>query len=378
MNMKNICIALIYSCILTFNMSCTKKNKSNERNTSFATIKQKSDCDKILYQFFYTSDFEKKEKYEVRIDEIRNDTIIIKAFTRNNLSDNPQIKQIVESVVGWFIIPPKRDALYLSLNALDPIEPNFKKIKTKEKYFKDFLNCINQKKTNEMKNETSFTDLFNEGTNIEFTPNDLNKNNPDILEFKEKLSLFENQHPLPEDFETENLSYLINNETFFDSQYYTNSNWLQYFITKYKIEISKLNTLMEQAIRQEDFDAVKILLTNEYIVSEKEITIASETKKDSYEKIDEDKKEGYESYLISSSKIDEIKDLLKAKFNSNKISDPDGFTNLRKDKTSSSEILQKVNSGEFVEVLDNSEDWSLVKTKEGKQGYVHKSRIKSN
>lgn len=60
------------------------------------------------------------------------------------------------------------------------------------------------------------------------------------------------------------------------------------------------------------------------------------------------------------------------------IYDPDGFTNLRKEKNSSSEILQKIKTGSEIEVLDNSSDWWLIQTKEGKEGYVHKSRIKSN
>ncbi len=58
------------------------------------------------------------------------------------------------------------------------------------------------------------------------------------------------------------------------------------------------------------------------------------------------------------------------------IQDPDGFINLRKGKSASSEILQKINSGEYISVLDNSGDWILVKTKEGKIGYVHKSRVR--
>ncbi|MGI9582230.1 SH3 domain-containing protein [Chryseobacterium sp. RRHN12] len=58
------------------------------------------------------------------------------------------------------------------------------------------------------------------------------------------------------------------------------------------------------------------------------------------------------------------------------IQDSDGFTNLRKEKNSSSQILQKINTGEQVEVLDQNGDWWLVVSKEGKKGYVHKSRIK--
>jgi len=59
------------------------------------------------------------------------------------------------------------------------------------------------------------------------------------------------------------------------------------------------------------------------------------------------------------------------------IHDEDGFTNLRKDKNASSEILQKIPSGQQIEVLDDSGDWFLIKTKEGKQGFVHRSRVKS-
>lgn len=54
----------------------------------------------------------------------------------------------------------------------------------------------------------------------------------------------------------------------------------------------------------------------------------------------------------------------------------DGYTNLRKDKNTTSQILQKINTGEKIEVLDQSGDWWLVVSKEGKKGYVHKSRIK--
>lgn len=59
------------------------------------------------------------------------------------------------------------------------------------------------------------------------------------------------------------------------------------------------------------------------------------------------------------------------------IQDSDGFTNLRKEKNSSSQILEKINTGEEVEVLDQNGDWWLVVSKAGKKGYVHKSRIKS-
>lgn len=60
------------------------------------------------------------------------------------------------------------------------------------------------------------------------------------------------------------------------------------------------------------------------------------------------------------------------------VQDADGFTNLRKEKNSLSEVLQTIRSGEKVEILDSSGDWWLVVTKQDRKGYVHKSRVKSN
>jgi len=55
--------------------------------------------------------------------------------------------------------------------------------------------------------------------------------------------------------------------------------------------------------------------------------------------------------------------------------DPDGYTNLRKEKSSTSFILEKVKTGELVEVIKQSGDWYLVKTKSGNEGYIFKTKI---
>lgn len=224
----------------------------------------------------------------------------------------------------------------------------------------------------------SFTDLFNEGTVIKFTPKDLNKDNEEIQDFRKKLELYENQNPLTEDFDIENLSYLVNNETFFDSQSYVDSSWLSYFITKYKIEASQLGNLMSTAINQEDFNAVKVLMDNGYVISKKDLNVLTDREIEVQEKIKENKTDGYVSYLVENSKISQISQFLKQKYAMNKISDPDGFTNLRKDKSTSSEILQKIKSGEHIEVVDNTDKWFFVKTKEGKEGYIYGNRIKAS
>lgn len=57
--------------------------------------------------------------------------------------------------------------------------------------------------------------------------------------------------------------------------------------------------------------------------------------------------------------------------------DPDGYTNLRKDKNSTSVIIEKIKSGERVEILNDSENWWLIKTNSGNKGYVYKTKIKA-
>lgn len=60
-----------------------------------------------------------------------------------------------------------------------------------------------------------------------------------------------------------------------------------------------------------------------------------------------------------------------------KISDVDGYTNLRKEKNAKSEIITKINTGTIIKVIDDTGDWWYIQTKDGKKGYVHKSRIVS-
>lgn len=239
------------------------------------------------------------------------------------------------------------------------------------------LNKKKPKMTNDNTTDTktaSFADLFDEGSNIDFTPADLSKNTPEINAFKSKLSAFEASNPEPSDFDFDDLSLLINNETFSNNERFVNSSWLEYFMNKYPFKRPITDKLMNLAIAQEDLSAVKILSKN-YIFSQKEIEQAKEKKvyKDGLRgKLDTE-----EYYDPAFSKIDQILAFITTSYSKNHIQDPDGFTNLRKDKTTTSQILDKINSGQNVDVVDNYGDWFLVKTKTGKEGYVHKTRIKS-
>ena len=56
------------------------------------------------------------------------------------------------------------------------------------------------------------------------------------------------------------------------------------------------------------------------------------------------------------------------------INDPDGYTNVRKERSSKSDILFKVYKNKRFKIIDNSENWWLIEYK-GKQGYMYKNRI---
>lgn len=66
----------------------------------------------------------------------------------------------------------------------------------------------------------------------------------------------------------------------------------------------------------------------------------------------------------------------KNKQNKFEIFDKDGYTNLRADKNSSSKIIDKLISGEEIKIIESLDDWWYIKTKTGKTGYVHKSRVR--
>ncbi|MCC9041548.1 hypothetical protein LNQ81_02300 [Myroides sp. M-43] len=104
------------------------------------------DCNVLLAKIMKNSDFEYPNKdYYVRIEDTTGGNVIIKVYVRNNLSDNPKKPQMVESVISWLIIQPQRDGIYQSMNALDSVDPDFKKLKVDTKAFESLVKCIDSK-----------------------------------------------------------------------------------------------------------------------------------------------------------------------------------------------------------------------------------------
>jgi len=58
------------------------------------------------------------------------------------------------------------------------------------------------------------------------------------------------------------------------------------------------------------------------------------------------------------------------------IFDKDGYCNLRKYGNAKSEVIEKIENNEIINVLDSSEDWWFIQTNKGLVGFIHKSRIK--
>lgn len=69
--------------------------------------------------------------------------------------------------------------------------------------------------------------------------------------------------------------------------------------------------------------------------------------------------------------------IAKNKNNQFEIFDKDGFTNLRNDKGTSAKIIDKINSGEKIKIIESVDEWWKIKTDKNQVGYVHKSRIRA-
>ncbi|UVD80503.1 MULTISPECIES: hypothetical protein [Myroides] len=132
--------AIINSISVFFLFSCINVFASNKSKIA------PNDCNYILSKVIKHSNFEYTDSnYFVRIEDISDDSIIIKAYVRDNLSDDPKHPHMVESAIAWFVIQPQRDGIYQSMGALNPDSIEFRKLNIDSKMFQSLLKCIDKK-----------------------------------------------------------------------------------------------------------------------------------------------------------------------------------------------------------------------------------------
>jgi hypothetical protein len=126
--------------------SCKKNDVSNlenpvQSNDSISEKKapQINSCDDAIYQIIKSSNLKKPSDFKTSIDEIVNDSITIKVYIENNVSDNQKEKNRVESVVAWVLFLPHEKKL-LNITS-DPDFPKALNFEYPQSYSELFKLC---------------------------------------------------------------------------------------------------------------------------------------------------------------------------------------------------------------------------------------------
>ncbi|MCP2025473.1 hypothetical protein L1276_000613 [Flavobacterium sp. HSC-32F16] len=122
-------IFIIISLIL---ISC-KDSKLEKSNNSFGNTSienAKNTCEDIIYQIIKSSklDLRGQNDFLTKIDRIEDDNVTIQVYIENNVSEDPKVKQIVESTIAWLVLNVNDRKLYnTSADPDNPIEVEFDK-----------------------------------------------------------------------------------------------------------------------------------------------------------------------------------------------------------------------------------------------------------
>ncbi|SDQ12808.1 hypothetical protein SAMN05421664_0637 [Chryseobacterium soldanellicola] len=133
---------------ILFMFGCKKgPNKSEQVLAKIDTAKNEAKvsesnkiytCEDILREIVLSSDVEAVKKFKdifIRVENISEDKITIELYTKNNLSDSPGQKQIVENAVAWLEFLPSSNQLQDI--TLDPESPKI------ANYDKNILSKVN-------------------------------------------------------------------------------------------------------------------------------------------------------------------------------------------------------------------------------------------
>ncbi|WP_415325556.1 hypothetical protein [Chryseobacterium sp. MMS23-Vi53] len=131
--------------ILFFLLGCKKSDSQNLKQTQTISLhnnnnltEEKITCYDIIKKIVESSDLNLsmyKGNYNIRIENMQSDSIIIQVYTENNLSNNPNKKQLVESTIAWLAFVPKNKKLInTTSNPQNPINLKYKYLKLDELY----------------------------------------------------------------------------------------------------------------------------------------------------------------------------------------------------------------------------------------------------
>lgn len=123
-------IILVVSLIL---IGCKDSNPlgANDSLKNVVIEKSKLTCEDIIFEIVKSSDLnlkDYKDDYFVRIEKNENNLINVKVYVENNLSDDPKVKQMVESTIAWLTLDINDNKLFnITADPDNPIELNFDK-----------------------------------------------------------------------------------------------------------------------------------------------------------------------------------------------------------------------------------------------------------
>lgn len=123
-------IVIIVVSLILFSCKDSKTQESNDLPKNVIAENTKLTCEDIAYQIVKSSNLELRgqKNFLTQIDRIEGDKITIHVYIENNLSDDPNKKQIVESTIAWLSLNVNDNKLFNTTADPDnPIELDFDK-----------------------------------------------------------------------------------------------------------------------------------------------------------------------------------------------------------------------------------------------------------
>lgn len=167
--MKNIFLLLsffiLFSCKNPQNDSSKiEDNKSLEipKTKGLEIETSKLTCEAVIYKIIKSSNLDTKNQktFFTQIDRIENNKITIHVYFENNLSDNPKVKQMVESTLAWLELDPNESTLYNTTADPDnPIRLNFDKTILESNNFFEICGIVKSLKSKSFEKNINYTTL---------------------------------------------------------------------------------------------------------------------------------------------------------------------------------------------------------------------------